>query len=158
MTLPSKVKQFMKGGLKVAKDKIDRDLEEAARGALKKALETEEHTIKEMVWGAIEEAIKEYRKGIHQTMLEMAPTTDDVVGTCDVCQALVKAKNLKKIATVGHQDAYISSQKDMWLFMCSVCAKTLEEKGGISRVLLTYQEIYSTAPVEKGVIEKQEKS
>jgi len=86
-------------------------------------------------------------------LLEMVPTTDDVVGECDTCHAIVKAKNLKQIPTVEHQRPLFSGDRDQWLFMCSVCAKTLEEKGGISRVTVRYEETYATEPREKGVIE-----
>jgi len=142
----------------MAKGKIDRELEEAARDALKRALEVEEQKIKAMVHEAMEEALKEYRESMRHVLLEMVPTTDDVVGECDICHAIVKAKNLKKIPTVEHQRPIYSGDRDQWLFICGNCGKILEEKGGISRVTVRYEEAYTTEPTEKGVIPKQDKS
>lgn len=139
----------------MAKGKIDHDLEEAARSALKAALEVEEHNIKGIVHQAIEEAVKEYRESMRHVLLEMAPTTDDVVGECDTCHAIVQAKYLKKVPVVEHQRPIYGVEGDHWLFMCSACAKRLEEKGGISRVTVRYEEAYTTELAEKGVIEKQ---
>lgn len=138
----------------MAKGKIDRELEEAARDALKKAFEVEEHKIKSLIQGAMEEAIKEYRESMRHVLLEMVPTTDDVVGECDICHAIVKAKNLKKIPVVEHQRPLYPGDRDQWLFICGNCGKILEEKGGISRVTVRYEETYATQPAEKGIIEK----
>jgi hypothetical protein len=112
-----------------------------------------EQDIKRMVQKAIENTLEEYRARMAHLLLQMAPTTDDVVGECDVCHALVQAKHLKKVPMVQHDQVY--SLKDQWLFMCCVCAKTLEDKGGISRVTVRYDETYSTAPRETAIIEKQ---
>ena len=142
----------------MAKGKLDRDLEEAARDALKKALEVEEHGIKAMVRGALEEAITEYRESMRHVALEMVPTTGDTVGNCEICNSITKAANLKKVPWVGHQASPFSGAVDQWIFMCPECAKILDEKGKISRVTVRYEETYTTESREKGVVEKQEKT
>ena len=142
----------------MAKGKLDRDLEEAARDALKKALEVEEHGIKAMVRGALEEAITEYRESMRHVALEMVPTTGDTVGNCEICNSLVKVTNLKRVPWGGRLTGPSSDAVAQWILMCSECAKILDEKGKISRVTVRYEEAYTTESREKGVVEKQEKT